>query len=715
MTRLDPIGTAAAPSDAVAPLQRAYRPRSVAIIGASDRPDSLPALTLGHLVASGFDGPIYPVNPRHSTIGGLPCYPTISDVPGPVDLALVLVPAANTADVVAECGRAGAAAAVLFAAGFGETGAAGRRAEAELVEVARSHGMRLLGPNCQGIVYQPQRLVATFSAALSAGLGTPAGVAYVGQSGALGGSFLSLARERSIGMSAWFSLGNQVDVTVSEMAAEMLEDEAIRVVALHLETLPDGSGWTELTRRASELGKWLVVLRTGTSEAGKVAAASHTGAMVAPDTAFRLVAAREGVLAVDDVDDMVHAVAQALLDKRRVGRGVGVLTSSGGAGAMAADRLTHVELTVPELARETRQHLAAVVPSYGSTRNPVDVTAQLFAQRDDAFGRACEILADDPAVDAIAIVLTNVVGDLAEHVAQGVVAAAGRTHKPIEIAWLSSDESVAGARRVLEDAGLLVHRSVKGPVDAIARLGPGPIGVSTPHVTLPAPERGLAEVLPAGERNLVEWEGSALLDRLAIARPRQHMVTSERDAVEAVHALGGEAVLKVQSRDVSHKSDVGGIRLGVTADDAASAYRGLLADVMGAAPDAVVAGVLVQQLMPPGLELIVGVEGCRDGYAPVITVGLGGVVTELFSDVASGLGPLTPDSAIDMLRRLHVWPLLEGHRGRRPLDAAAVASVLVACSEMALELGERLIELEINPLIVYERGACAVDVLVRLA
>lgn len=715
MTGLEPIAPPLSERYAAGSLRRAYRPRSVALIGASERVDSLPALALTHLLDSGFDGPIYPVNPRYQTLSGLQCYPSLAAVPGPVDLALVLVPAVHTVEIVAECARAGVGAAVLFAAGFAETGTAGRRAEAELAALTRMHGIRLLGPNCQGIVYQPHRLVATFSAALSSGLGTPSGVAYVGQSGALGGSFLSLARQRSIGLTAWFSLGNQVDVTVSEMAVELVEDEAIRVLALHLESLPAGDEWTLLTRRASELGKWLVVLRTGTSEAGKRAAASHTGAMVAPDAAFRLVAARAGVIAVDDVDDMVHAVAQALRDKRRAGRGIGVLTSSGGAGAIAADRLTKADLVVPELSARTRERLAAVIPPYGASRNPVDVTAQLFAQRNGAFGRACDILADDPGVDAIVVVLTNVIGDIAEHVALGLVEAAGTTHKPIEIAWLSSDESIAAARRVLEDAGLLVHRSVKGPVDALARLGTGPAGVVLAPTGIPATPRGLADVLPAGQQALIEWEGAALLDRLGIARPVQQLVTSEEEAVAAVRALGGEAVLKVQSREIGHKSDVGGIRLGVRADDAGAAFHDLLGDVAGAAPNAEIVGVLVQQRMPSGLELIVGIEGASDGYAPVITVGLGGVVTELFSDVVSALAPLMPETAHDLMRRLRIWPLLEGHRGRGPLDAAAVAAVLVACSELAVELGDQLIELEINPLIVYEKGVCAVDVLVQLA
>jgi acyl-CoA synthetase (NDP forming) len=710
MSRLEPLAGDIAP--APAGLRSVYRPRSVALIGASERPGSLPAQALANLLESGFEGPIYPVNPRYATVAGLPCHESIAAVPGPVELALVLVPAARTADVVAECAHAGVGAAVLFAAGFAETGPAGRRAEAELAGLARAHGMRLLGPNCQGIVYQPHRLVATFSAALSSGLGAPSGVAYIGQSGALGGSFLSLARERAIGMTAWFSLGNQVDVTVSEMAAELLEDDAIRVLGLHLESLPAGDAWTVVTRRAAELGKWIVVLRSGTSDAGRRAAASHTGAMVAPDAAFHLIAARDGVISVGDVDDMVHAVAQALVGKRRPGPGVGVLTSSGGAGAMAADRLTRAGLAVPELSARTRERLATVIPPYGSTGNPVDVTAQLFAKGDGAFGQACEILAGDPSVDAVAVVLTNVVGDVAERVARSVVDAAARTPKPVEVAWLSSDDSIAAARETLETAGLLVHRSVKGPIDALARVGAVP---PAPPERDAVPNAGLADALPAGERTLTEWEGAVLLDRLGITRPRQRLVQSEIQAEDAVRALGGRAVLKIQSRDIGHKSDVGGVRLGVEAGDARVAYRELLAEVGHAAPAAAIVGVLTQEQMAPGLELIIGIEGAADGYPPVMTVGLGGVVTELFSDVASALAPLTPASASALLRRLRIWPLLEGHRGRRPLDAGAVAGVLVACSELAVELGEQLGELEINPLIVYERGVCAVDLLVQLA
>ena len=701
---------------AVAPgLDRLYRPRAVALVGASERPGSLPALALANLLGSGFEGAVHPVNPSYESVGGLRCYPSVASAPGPIDLALVLVAAGRTRDIVADCVEAGVAGIVLFAAGFAETGEEGRETEAEIVALARANGIRVLGPNCQGLVYRPERLVATFSAALSGGLVAPSGVAYVGQSGALGGSFFSLASERSIGITAWFSLGNQSDVTVCEMARELVADPAIRILALHLESLPSGGDWTDLARSAAALGKPLVVLRSGTSEAGRRAAASHSGAMISPDAGFELVAAREGAIMVTDVDELVHTVAQCLTG-RRPGRSVGVLTSSGGAGAMVADRLAEAGLAVAQLTASTRAQLGEIIPAYGSTRNPVDVTAQLFATQDGGFGRACELLAADPNVEAVIVVLTNVVGPGAEHIARSLVAAAERTDKPLLVTWLSSRASISGARDILEGAGLLVHDSVKGPVRTLGRLVAGARARASLDGRGPLPPpRGLVALLPGGHDRILESEGAALLDRLGIVRPEQTLVTGEEQVAAAVRAVGGDAVLKIQSRDITHKSDIGGVVVGVAPDQAADAYRRMRAAVDRSAPGADVIGVLVQARAAAGLELLVGVKGSRNGYPPVVTVGSGGLATELLSDVASAPAPLSRASAVELLRRLRVWPLLNGFRGQAALDVGAVADALVACSEAAVELDDLLLEMEINPLIVYEHGVCATDLLVELA
>jgi acyl-CoA synthetase (NDP forming) len=695
-------------------LNRLYRPRSVALVGASSRPDSLPAKTLANLIGSSFRGKVFPVNPRYTELAGLRCYASLSDIPDQVDLALILVAAGHTKAVVEECARLRVGAAVLFAAGFAELGEEGRDAQADLARAARAGGVRLLGPNCQGLLYQPSGVVATFSAAVEQGLGEASGVAYIGQSGAIGGSFLSLARERGVGVTGWFSLGNQADLTVTELATDLVEDAEIEVVALHLESLPGGSEWVTLTGRARQLGKQLVLLRPGESEAGRRAAASHTGAMIGPDAAFNLVCESEAVIAVGDVDELVDTVALLVTDRRPTGPGVGIVTSSGGAGALAADHLAAVGLTVPSLANASRERIAASIPVYGSANNPVDVTAQLFTEQNGAFGAVCRTVSDDRAVGAVLIVLTNVVGQTAVHVAESIRDAAAASDKPFQVAWLVAVEPTRAAREVLRSAGIVVYRSVRQAAANIARLQPAPAFPPARNGASPDRSGRLDEVLPAGGRSLTEWEGAALLGRLGIPHPDQRLAASAREAAAAARALGTEVVLKIQSPDISHKSEVGGVRLGVAPTEAGRAYRDLRADVARAVPGVRPDGVLVQAQAKPGLELILAAEGSHRGYPPVLTVGLGGIATELFADVASALAPLDRDEALRLLRRLKGWPLLAGHRGRDGVDVDSVVTAIVSVADAAVELGDRLGELEINPLIAYPQGVLAVDLLVRL-
>ncbi len=676
-----------------------FSPRSVALVGASGRERSLPARTLTNLTRGGFGGPIYPVNPNYDELAGLPCFPSLADVPGPVDLALVLVAAAQAPAVIDDCVAAKVATAVVFAGGFAETGPDGRAAQEAMATAARAGGVRLLGPNCQGIIHQPTSLVATFSASVHAGLDHSSGVAYLGQSGALGGSFLGLARERGIGLTAWCSVGNQSGVTITELAGELLDDPQIRIVAMNFETIPDGGPWQELLQTAADRDVRIVVLRSGRTEEGRAAARSHTGAMVSADAAFELANQRAGAIAVADADELLDCVAELLTGRRPAGRRIAVLTSSGGAGALAADHIAANGLRLATLSDATREVLAQVVPSFGSTVNPVDTTAQLFVGEPDAFERACAAVAADPDVDAIVVVLTNVLGPAGVNTARAVAAVAEQTDKPLSVTWLAARDETAEGRAVLAEAGVVVHGSVGAPIRNAARL----------VVDAPAhPERATTSPTEID----LPLDGPQLLDRLGIARPADRLVITAGEAAAAARDFGDpDVVLKLQSADVAHKTEAGAVRVGVRPPDVEAAAAEMLA---GAPADATIDGILVQRRAAAGLELLVGVEGAENGYPPVVTVGLGGTATELLRDVASALAPLTPPDALALLQRLRSWPLLAGHRGRPGVDVDAVVAAIVAVSSAARQLGERLGELEINPLIAHEHGAIAVDLVLRM-
>jgi acetate---CoA ligase (ADP-forming) len=683
------------------PQQRGvFSPRSVALVGASGRERSLPARTLTNLTRGGFGGPIYPVNPNYEELAGLPCFPSLADVPGPVDLALVLVAAAQAPAVIDDCVAANVGTAVVFAGGFAETGADGQAAQDAMATAARDGGVRLLGPNCQGIIHQPTNLVATFSASVHAGLDTSSGVAYLGQSGALGGSFLGLARERGIGLTAWCSVGNQSGVTITELAGELLDDPEIRVVAMNFETIPDGGSWQALLHHAAQRDVRIVVLRSGRTEEGRRAARSHTGAMVSADAAFELTNERAGAIAVHDADELLDTVEQLLTGRRPAGPRIAVLTSSGGAGALAADQIAMNDLDLAQLSDATRAALAQVVPDFGSTVNPVDTTAQLFVGEPDAFERALTAVVDDSAVDSVIVVLTNVLGPAGATVAQAIANVTPATDKPIAVTWLAARDETAQGRAILAEAGVVVHGSVGAPIRNAARL------VVRPQPQAPPPVR-------QSPNDPLPLDGPQLLDRLGIARPQERLADTPAAATGAARELGDpDVVLKLHSPGLVHKTEAGAVRVGVAPADVEAAATEMLA--AAAAHDLTVNAIVVQRRAAPGLELLIGVEGAQNGYPPVMTAGLGGTATELLRDVASALAPLTRDDALALLQRLRSWPLLAGHRGAAGVDLEAVVDAVVAVSQAATQLGERLAELEINPLIAHEQGATAVDLVLRL-
>lgn len=697
-------------------LDALFHPRAVAVVGASGKAGSMFARPLRYLTGYGFDGAVYPVNPGHDELEGRTCYPSLDALPEPVDLVCLLLPAARAVDAVRDAARAGARVVIVFASGFAEVGEQGRALQDELAAVATETGVRLLGPNCQGLLYRPNRLVATFTGALERSL-TPSGdVAYVGQSGAIGGSVLHLARDRGLGLDAWVSVGNQADLDVVAVADHLVADPAIRVVALYLETV-DGAGYRALAAHARAAGKHLVVLRAGRSTAGASAMQSHTGTLQGPGAGFELLSEREHVTLVGDVPELVETAFALSAHRLPAGPRVGIVTSSGGAGILAADHCEAHGLAVPALSESTRVALADLVPGFGATRNPVDVTAQLFSGNsqepagDDPFSAVCTTVAESGEVDVVAVILTMVVGETAERLARGLVHAGRTASTPILFAWLAGEELTQDARTVLREAGDPVYSSVESLARAAARLvrrGAGRAARPITAIAVPA----LPDV-PAGA--VTEARAAALLDAVGVPRPGSRLVHDGAGAAAAAAELGGAVVLKVQSPDLVHKTEAGGVALGVRAADAEREHDALLARVGRAAPHATVDGVLVAQQLAAGTELIVGITGGRRGLPPILTVGAGGVATELHRDVASTVLPVDAGIVRELLDRLQCAPLLRGHRGRPPLDIDAVVSACVGLAALAEHLGDRLVELECNPLLVRESGVVALDCVLQVS
>jgi acyl-CoA synthetase (NDP forming) len=714
------VQTAAAAANAPAgaqpvrpPLAALFEPRAIAILGASGREGNPFARPLEFLLEHGYDGNVHPVNPGYDSLRGVPCYPSLDVLPEPVDLVLMMVSAAEALRQIPAVAAAGATVAVVFASGFAETGPEGLLLQQELAAAARTHGVRLLGPNCQGVVSVHHRMAGTFTAAVESGLPRDGNVAYVGQSGAVGGSILSLARERGLGIAAWASTGNQADLDALEVGRHLIEDERIEVLMMYLESSVDGARYRELGDRAHELGKTVLVLQSALSQAGRRAAASHTGAIIGDNAAFRAMSRELGVVEADDFEDFI-AIAQALsVLPRAAGRRVGIVTTSGGAGSLAADQAEHAGLVVEPLAEATQQALSGLVPDFGAVANPVDVTAQLFRSgRSDAFIEVCERVLADPTVDSVVVALTMVTGEMATQMAADLAAVWRTADKPVVVVWLAAREQTTEARTILRDQGWPVLDSPQTAMKVLRALETRRAAV--PSHSAGGPGAAVVSAL-AGLAGPVVTEGEAagVLRALGVAQPEQRLVHSAQEAQEAARSLPGPLVMKIQSPDVLHKTERGGVRLGVAPSDTGRVYDELVEAF--AADD--VEGVLVQQQASHGPELIVGLTNTEPSFPALVTVGIGGIATELYRDTATRLAPVDEAQALTMLLELRAAPLLTGMRGLPGVDLAAAARVVARLSDVAGALGERLVELEINPLRLTDQGrtALALDFFLRLA
>lgn len=697
-------------------LEALFSPKAVALVGASGRANNPFARPLKYLVDSGYQGHIFPVNSQYTELAGMKCYASLSALPEPIDLALLLIPADATVAVLPEVAAAGASAAIAFASGFAEVGPQGVRLQEALVREAQHLNVRILGPNCQGFVHVPSRLAATFTAGVEQGLPDgDSGVAYIGQSGAVGGSILDITRERGLGLVSWASTGNEADLGTLDLAEVLVEDPDVQVLAMYFEQLPNGARFIRFARRARDLQKSVVVLRSGISTSGQRAAASHTGALMAPAAGFVAAADELDVIVVEGIDEFLDVICYLSSTKRPKGRRVGIVTTSGGAGSLAADCAERRGFDVPLLSSATQSVLGEVIPAFGATANPVDVTAQLFNPASQvSLGDVVRLVQDDPAVDLILLIMTMVTGDLAKDVALDLVRAFETSETPCSLVWIAGEQSTQLGRDVLRLAGQPIYDSIDDALKTSALVIERPSDIST----APIPELAnevIARIRQSisGLTTLTEFRASELLDALGIERPTGLLARRGEEAIRYADQLGGTVVAKIQSPDIVHKTDVGGVRIGVSSEDIATVFTELMAlDLTGEAE-----GVLVQEVVGSGVELLIGVIGPKDGYPATVTVGIGGVGVEIYADVASAAAPVTRDRARQLIRSLRGAPLLEGHRGRHPRDIDAAAQVVQQLSLLASALGDQLDEAEINPLVVRGEGegAMALDFMLRLS
>lgn len=687
-------------------------PASIAIVGASDDPVKIAGRALSYLLRTGYPRDrVHPVNPHRPTVQGLSASPSIDEVPGPIDLALVVVAAPDVPRVVASCARAGVRAVVVFSSGFAEVGYDGVALQAELVDAAAaSPNMLLLGPNCLGVVNVRRPVTATFTSALDAGELLPGGVALVTQSGAVGSMLLSVAQAERLGVAYFVSTGNEAGMSVAELVAALVEDPDVQVVLAHLEGMRDSAALLDAARRGLELGKPIVALKAGRSPAGRRAALSHTGALAGEDVVTDGAFDQAGIVRVDGLSDLLDVGRVFASGRRPAGRRVTVVTMSGGVGVLMTDRCDAVGLELAVWEGEWKARMARLVPPFGSVTNPIDVTATLIA-RPDLLDGVLELCGEHPGTDAVAVLLGNVaVGE--DRVVDTLVRARQRTAKPIVVTWIGGSGRPAIA---LADADLPVYPD---PDRALRSLG-ALVGWWERASAPPRAPRRRRSCLPSVVCDhpgglMDEVESKALLSRYGLPTVAESVVSDAAAAADAAVRIGGPVAVKLLAPGVVHKTDLGGVVLGVCgAEEVASAFRRVTA--AGRVAGARRVAAVVQAMAPPGVELLLGAR-LDPQWGPIVIVGMGGVLAELLADVRAAVAPVDERTAERLIGRLRGSSLLDRFRGHGPFDRPAACAALCALSGLVEDLGDRLVELDINPLVVAEagKGTVVVDATIRL-
>lgn len=692
--------------------ERLFHPRAIAIIGASSDLTRIGGHPIKALKNAGYKGGLYPVNPKYPEMHGLTCYPDAMSIGQPCDLAIVAVPAAAVARAIRDCGKASIPFAVVLTAGFRETGAEGRKLEAELKRAVDESGVRIVGPNCQGMLSIQSRVWAAFGSVADETDFRPGSVSCAFQSGGFGYAIVNLAEAQGIGFRICVSSGNETDIDMPELLSALLDDAGTSAVFAYMEGTPNARRLLDVGRKSLKMAKPVMVWKAATTDAGVKAAASHTANMTGSYDLYRAALRQSGLIEVDDVEpivDIAKLFAQGRLPK---GKAVGVLSISGGSGIVYADAAGRGGMTLPPFSEPTMTALRKIVPSFGSPENPADVTAGFFNDM-RLFTDALEVVLADPGLDQLSILLASVSGPVAERACQAIAAVAARTDKPVHLAWSGRHAKSPGAVRALTEAGvpfLTTPVRLARAAAVLARFA-GDRRRLLPHrVPEVVTPKGLD--LPAGAVMLNEAESKAVLQRFGIPVAREVFVAAGADAASAAKGLKAPFAVKIVSRDIAHKTEAGGVKLGVAPDALADAVRMVTASATKAVPGAKIDGVLVSE-MAQGIEALIGVVN-DESFGPVVALGLGGVLTEVLKDVTYRIAPFDIETAREMIADLRGAKLFDGYRGKPAGDKEALAKALVAASEMAVALGARLKEADINPVFVGPDGVVAADALVVL-
>lgn len=682
---------------------RLFHPRSIAIIGASENLNSIGGQPIKHLCAHGYAGRVYPVNPKYDEIAGLRCYPNVAALPAVPDVAVIAVAASMAERLLDELGRVGIPFAIVFSSGFAEMGVDGHVAQKRLQAKAQAVGITLIGPNCQGLM--------NISDGIRLGFGAPYALDYkagrvslTSQSGAFGNALLMALDAEGVGLRHYISTGNEADTTSLDCIDYFLEDPETRVVAGYVEGFRDAYRLREIGDKALHHDKPLVLWKVGNTAIGAKAASSHTANLAGASTYYEAAFRQYGIIGVSDIGDMADCVRALQTGRRPSGNGVAVLSISGGAGIVMADRCIELGLALRQFSERTIERLSPLLPQFASLANPLDLTAEVV-DSPDSLAAALSVILEDPAVDMLAICLAALSGDAATVIAHEIAAAAEASDVPVLVAWNATEDAARSAYPILHHAGVPVYAS---PVRC-AR-GFGALWTFAAAASERAALNGVSRTIQIGQaptsepETLNEFRSKQLLADFGLTATREAMTQTPEEAVSKAREIGYPVVLKILSANLLHKSDAGGVRVGLNSDDAVrEAFR-----TLAAIPDKLDAGiqfdgVLVQEMVTGGVEVILGAVNDAS-FGPVIMFGAGGIYAEVFEDVAFGLAPLSRRDAEMLVSKTRISQILTGARGQPEADISALVDSILRLSDLTIHESERFAEIDINPLFVLPKG-----------
>ena len=696
-------------------LEAIFNPKSVAIIGASRTPGKVGYVLTKNMIDSGYDGEIYPINPNAEEILGLKAHPSVMDVPGDVDLAVIAIPSAYVLQVAEECGKKGVKALVVISAGFKETGHEGALLERQLVAVGEKYGMRIQGPNCLGLINTAVPINLSFAA----GMPRRGRIGFISQSGALGTAVLDWVLQQDIGFHSFISLGNKGDLDEVDYIEAMGEDEDIAVILLYLESIEKGRRFLDVASEVVEK-KPVIILKGGTSNAGARAAGSHTGALVGSFLAYKTAFDRAGVILAESVEELFNYAIAFTLQPLPKGEGVAIVTNAGGPGILATDLSEKLGVRMAGISSETRNRLRNGLPPAAATGNPVDVLGDAKADR---YKFAVETVLRDGRVYAVVVLLTPQAMTESMETALALAEIMKRDPGKPVIAVFMGGNSVKEAAEYLNDSGIPCYDFPEKGIKTISAMYEYSRFLREP-VYPPARfkdvnREAVREIIDTARKDgrvvLLSNEAADVVEAYGIAAPDNRLAQSPEEAANYAEELGYPVVLRIVSPDILHKTDVGGVALNLnSAEEVASAYDGIITSVSRYMPRARIYGVMVYHMVPRGREMIIGMSQDVQ-FGPLMMFGLGGIYVNFLKDVSFRLAPLSEPDARGMIEETKAFTLLKGIRGEPPSDIESIKMTLLRVGQLVSDFPE-IVEMDINPIIVYGEGegCTALDVKITL-